>query len=114
MVVLFHACKKEDLEIPQEQNHVLSAEELENINKNFCSTPNQLAANDRGVGVKGKFWDPGTTLRIKFLNGHRSLQKKVFLYAKSWGKHANISFKIVHSIINNIIVNLLYHMGNEI
>lgn len=108
MALPFTSCKKETLESSPAE-FVLSAEELAEINQNFCSTTDEHdyndhsildesdAASDRGTGVKGKFWPVGQVIRVKFLNGSTTLQTKVFNYAKSWASYANVSFVKVTS-----------------
>ena len=41
---------------------------------------------------KQKKWNPGQTIRIRFLDGIPQVQKKVEKYAKEWEKYANIKF----------------------
>lgn len=49
----------------------------------------------KAVGVKGKYWSSGDTIRIKFLNGTTELQQKVQQYAAEWLEYANLYFKYV-------------------
>lgn len=49
----------------------------------------------KAVGVKGKFWNPGDTIRIKFLNGSQTLRQQVKQYAGIWLQYANLYFKYV-------------------
>lgn len=49
------------------------------------------------VGERLKFWRPGRTLRIKFLDGVPAIQGKVKKYAMTWTEYANIKFKFVQS-----------------
>ncbi len=103
LILPFTSCKKDSFESASTE-YVFSAEELAEINENFCSTSDAHdyndhallgengSADDRGTGVKGKFWPAGKVLRVKFLNGSTALQNKVFNYAKTWSNHANVSF----------------------
>jgi serralysin len=102
LIVPFTSCKKDNLEtLPTD--YVFSAEELAEINENFCSTMDEHdflghdhelengMADDRGTGAKGKFWSAGI-LRVRFLNGSTALQNKVLDYAKTWSPYSNIYF----------------------
>jgi hypothetical protein len=44
-----------------------------------------------------KMWKPGRTLRIRFLEGARTMQTRVRLIADEWASHANIRFQFVTS-----------------
>ena len=102
LILPFTSCKKDSFESASTE-YVFSAEELAEINENFCSTSDAHdyndhallgengSADDRGTGVKGKFWPAGKVLRVKFLNGSTALQNKVFNYATTWSTHANVS-----------------------
>ncbi len=48
-------------------------------------------------GVRGKLWQVGSTIRIRFLDGDRSTHEKVKVIASEWTKHANIRFDFVNS-----------------
>ena len=39
-----------------------------------------------------KWWEPGRTLRVRFLDGDAGVQTKVVTAAKEWCNHANIKF----------------------
>ena len=45
--------------------------------------------------LKAKRWDPGQTLRIKFLGGSPTMQQNVQNKAKDWLNYANINFEFV-------------------
>lgn len=97
------SCKKDNFDSTSSE-YMLSAAEIAEISENFCGNSdehdfndhsifeNNGSADDRGSGVKGKFWPAGQVLRVKFLNGSTALQDKVFNYAKTWSNHANVSF----------------------
>jgi len=103
LILPFTSCKKESLDNSTPE-YVFSAEELVEINENFCSTSDAHdyndhsvlgengSADDRGSGAKGKFWPAGKVLKVKFLNGSIALQDKVLNYAKTWSNHANVTF----------------------
>ena len=44
---------------------------------------------------RNRFWNPGKTLRICFLNGDPKIQEKVRIYASKWMEVANIKFEFV-------------------
>lgn len=48
--------------------------------------PGALAA------LTGKLWQPGRTLRVRFLDGDPAIQKQLEPYAQEWTKYANIHF----------------------
>lgn len=41
-----------------------------------------------------KMWKQGTTLRIRFLDGDKTVQDKVIQHAQEWCKYANIKFVV--------------------
>jgi hypothetical protein len=55
-----------------------------------------------GVYDYNKTWQPGSTLKIKFLNGDSYLQGKVMQYAAEWTMYANIKFDYVNSGASDI------------
>ncbi len=102
LTVPFASCKKDKLETPSTE-YVFSAQELAEINEDFCSTMDENDFNDHSImeengtvedrasGAKGKFWPSGQVLRVRFQNGSNALQTKVFNYFKTWGDYANVS-----------------------
>lgn len=111
LVVIFTACEKNR----DGETNYFSESELAALNANTCLTldadePYALSntpgdgAQDRASGAKNKFWAPGQTLRVRFLNGSTSLQDKVFAYAEEWENYANINFVRVTSGTSDIRV----------
>lgn len=49
------------------------------------------------VGDRSKYWENGKTLTVRFLNGDRNLQDRVFNAAQDWSNYANIYFRRVES-----------------
>lgn len=109
MIVLFAlaftSCKKNQ---DDELTFTFSQAELAELRANTCLTVDadepyamsdspESGVQDRATGVKNKFWAPGQTLRVRFLNGSAALQDKVFAYAKQWESFANIKFTRVSS-----------------
>jgi serralysin len=115
LIIPFSSCKKDQFETSS-TDYVFTAEELAEINENFCSTMDEHdflghdheletgTADDRGTGVKGKFWPAGQVLRVRFMNGSSALQTKVLNYAKTWSSYANVSFVKVSSGTSEIRV----------
>lgn len=50
------------------------------------SAPGALAA------LTGKLWQPGRTLRVRFLDGDPAVQKRIEPYAQMWATYANLHF----------------------
>jgi hypothetical protein len=44
----------------------------------------------RAAALRKKLWEPGSTLRIRFLDGEIAIQKKVERFAQEWTQYANI------------------------
>ena len=44
------------------------------------------------AAVTGKLWQPGRTLRVRFLDGDPTVQQKLQPYAHVWSQYANIKF----------------------
>jgi serralysin len=74
--------------------------------KNGCSTIERSATinfhknssdttKSRGLADNYYLWDPGTTIKVKFLSGSKTLQNKIIPFAKEWEKYANIKFEFV-------------------
>ncbi len=53
--------------------------------------------NSKAASVKAKEWEPGQTIRVKFLNGNSFVQSKVRQYAVVWEDYANLKFEWVSS-----------------
>ncbi len=54
--------------------------------------PNVLGDPIRAMLVIRKMWPNGSTLRISFMGGEHSVQKKVEHIAREWSKYSNIKF----------------------
>ncbi|MDY8135117.1 carbohydrate-binding protein [Aquimarina sp. 2201CG5-10] len=53
--------------------------------------------DSRAASVKAVQWQPGQTIRVKFLNGNNFVQSKVRQYAVEWESYANLKFEFVSS-----------------
>ncbi|WP_103069173.1 carbohydrate-binding protein [Aquimarina sediminis] len=51
----------------------------------------------KAASLKAKQWEPGQTIRVKFLNGNSYVQSKVRQYAVEWESYANLKFEWVSS-----------------
>ncbi|GAB1544758.1 hypothetical protein NUACC21_74340 [Scytonema sp. NUACC21] len=47
-------------------------------------------SSDRIALITGKKWQPGRTLRVRFLDGHPVVQTKIAAIAQQWTQYANI------------------------
>ena len=56
--------------------------------------PKQDSSGQPLAAETAKMWQPGTTLRIRFLDGDPSIQEKVFEHAQEWCQYANIVFEV--------------------
>ena len=78
-----------------------SPAEIADIQTNTCLSKAPLETghglDERASGLKGRFWTPGATIRVRFLNGSTTLQQKVFACAQEWGNYANVHFSKVTS-----------------
>lgn len=52
--------------------------------------PEQIDSSARMALVTQKLWQPGRTLKVRFLDGHPVVQEKVKQFALQWCEHANI------------------------
>jgi hypothetical protein len=52
--------------------------------------PSQSDSKTRAAALKQKLWQPGRTLRIRFLDGDVTVQKKVETFALEWTQYADI------------------------
>ena len=107
----FTACQKEDelsvspfsdQELAELVSQTCLTEDPSDLD--YVDTPDSGATGDRATGLKNKFWTPGQTLRVRFLNGSSILQNKVMAYAKQWESFANVKFTQVASGTSEIRV----------
>ena len=56
--------------------------------------PKQGSSGQPLAAETAKVWQPGTTLRIRFLDGDPSIQEKVIQHAQEWCQYANIVFEV--------------------
>lgn len=72
--------------------------QIADLKANSCRTIERLSgssADDRAAGYKGRFWAPGATIRVRFLNGSTALQNAVFNQAREWEQYADVHFQRV-------------------
>ncbi|MFC5047839.1 matrixin family metalloprotease [Aquimarina hainanensis] len=89
--ILFFNCEK-DTEAVFEDNSIDSSK-----NAHVCIAKWDAPGNGKAASVKAKQWQPGQTIRVKFLNGSNYVQSKVRQYAVEWEKYANLKFQWVSS-----------------
>jgi len=111
------ACKEDFQQQVEDSNYAFSDAELSDLRSNTCLSLDPIesadfdifalptGADDRASGLKNKFWTPGQTIRVRFLNGSTTLQNRVFAAAEQWEQHANINFVKVASGTAEVRVN---------
>lgn len=77
--------------------HHFTAEEIADLHANACLAKELEGLDERASGLKNRFWTPGATIRVRFLNGSAALQQKVFSWAQEWEQYANVHFTKVAS-----------------
>lgn len=87
--VSFFSCETEIDETPETVQNDLS--------KDFICIDKLPDNTGKAASIKNVQWQPGQTIRVKFLNGSSYLQSKVKQYAVLWEDHANIKFEFVSS-----------------
>ena len=85
------ACQKED------STNLIEAENTDVTKDIHVCSARLLTDHSRAFGEKRRFWENGSTLRVKFLGGSTYLQNKVKEYAGYWEAIANIKFEFVDS-----------------
>lgn len=88
-VFLFCACQKEGMKSDISNEYASFKESLWMI-KTVGNPPATKA-----TGEIDKFWQAGSTIRLKFLNGDAALQSKVMQYGALWLEFANLNFQYV-------------------
>lgn len=104
------SCKQDIQQQVGAADYTFTEAELADLRENTCLTVDPLEglgidvfaqpagdADDRASGLKNKYWTPGQTIRVRFMNGSATLQNKVFAYAEQWEQFANINFQKVTS-----------------
>lgn len=75
--------------------------EIADLKANTCLTKESVESSEgvdeRASGLKGRFWAPGSVIRVRFLNGSAALQQKVFACAEEWENYADVRFSKVTS-----------------
>lgn len=91
--LIFISCEKEPIENLEPTQQDFSKD------LKVCIEKWDLDGNDfsKAATLKSKQWNPGQTIRVKFLNGNSFVQSKVKQYAKQWESYANLKFEFVSS-----------------
>lgn len=78
----------------------------------YCKTIAALPETKRAVGVRGKYWQNGQTLRIKLLGG-TAQQRAYFINAMlEWQKHVNLNISYVTTGVSDIRVGFVSGSGS--
>lgn len=88
--LLLSSCRQDNWDSPVYDEQGTTKKEILWMTKAVDETP-----GTRAVGVKSKYWNPGDTIRIKFLNGTSALQQKVQQYAAEWLQYTYLHFVYV-------------------
>lgn len=88
--LLLGSCRQDNWDSSVYDEQGTTKKEILWMTKTVDETP-----GTRAVGGKSKYWNPGDTIRIKFLNGTSELQQKVQQYAAEWLQYANLHFMYV-------------------
>lgn len=70
-----------------------------------CAEQPSLQNPQKGAIEKPHKWQPGSIIKVKFLNGDAFFRNKVKRYAKEWEKYAHIRFNFVEKGPANIRVS---------
>lgn len=62
----------------------------------ICSTLSPFEKNIKAIGYTTYYWEPGSTLRIHFLNGDEQWKRKVAGIADEWTQYANLDFQFYY------------------
>lgn len=54
-----------------------------------------FVVGEEAVGETAWFWEPGTVLSVRFLDGDADLRDRVMAAARDWTDHANLTFRVV-------------------
>ncbi|PQP05933.1 MULTISPECIES: hypothetical protein [Pseudomonas] len=73
------------------------------IAENPANCPTSASGRQkRAVAIHTKFWAPGRTLRIAFLNGSQAFKDGVKAAASNWLPHINLKFDFVEGEVGDI------------
>jgi len=72
----------------------------------LARTENESDERSKGAW---KLWEPGQTIRIRFIDGDPSMHAEVENYAREWTKYANIKFQFVSD--NDAEVRITFEEG---
>jgi hypothetical protein len=87
--------------VPLPDHHIITAADLAR-QENAVNTPTiserdlppgMPLAKIALAGITGKFWKPGRTLRVRFLDGNSKVQERLQPFAHIWSQFANIKFE---------------------
>jgi hypothetical protein len=80
----------------------------------FCSCLHPIpdnTAEDRAVGVRGKFWQTGQTIRVGFLGGSSAQRARVRAAYAEWRKYVNLDFQFPASGPYEVRISFQANLG---
>jgi hypothetical protein len=84
-----HACM--DVAVPLQQLREAQRRAVEENPANRGEIENP-ETGERAFVVTGKLWNPGRTLRVRFMGGTPAVQEKVKQYANVWSNYTSLKF----------------------
>ncbi|MBB4804488.1 hypothetical protein HNP37_004580 [Flavobacterium nitrogenifigens] len=78
-----------------EENQISKGEELSFCSFNFIDSKSDPTTKSNAAIINWPRWQPGQTIKIKFLDGDADAQEKVKRIASEWTKYANLKFEYV-------------------
>jgi serralysin len=69
--------------------------------------PSQGDSQTRAAALRKKLWQPGRTLRLRFLDGDPTVQKKVVTFAQEWMQYAHITFAFGNDLNAELRISFL-------
>lgn len=81
-------------------------------NDHFCAAIARRPKPPRAVGVIGRYWTPGQTLKIKFLNGTDAQHKYLMDAVTEWQKSVNLKVNYVTSGATDMRIGFTQGQGS--
>ncbi len=90
---LLSNCEKEAVDDVVATDQLAASKSIPHV----CIAKWDMHNGAKAASVKAKQWEPGQTIRVKFLNGNSFVQSKVRQFAVEWENYANLKFEWVSS-----------------
>lgn len=58
---------------------------------------------------RGKYWKPGSTITVRFLNGSKTTQGRIKMAMKEWENYANIKFRFMSTGKTNVRIGVQFN-----